>query len=262
MSEDRLTIVVAGRDGPVAVASFLSVVRDALGILQDVDASISGQAGVTLDWRIVDASMGSPLSLTIEAGAASEPSIAPQVILACIDGLRALDAGGGQAPRYFREGSLRGAKSLVATLNNDVERISLIAPWGDQVSPSQHVAANVDQLLPKAHEELGSFTGRLETLSKHGRPYFAIWDDLRGQRIECVIPPEKLGEAHDAFDHRVAVFGNVRYSGADRPVSIKVQQIRPLKDQSELPQAGDLEGINITDGVDPTEYVRRLRDAG
>jgi len=34
-----------------------------------------------------------------------------------------------------------------------------------------------------------------------------------------------------------------------------------MKEKADIPQFADLEGIDITDGVDPTEYIGRLRDA-
>ena len=39
-----------------------------------------------------------------------------------------------------------------------------------------------------------------------------------------------------------------------------VRDVRILENRENLPQLDDLQGINITGGIDSAEYVRRLRD--
>jgi hypothetical protein len=157
--------------------------------------------------------------------------------------------------------SLQKAKELVSVLNDGIQRIALGTPWEDPVVPTQHLAANADALLPKPHEEHGSMEGRLETLSVHGGSTFAIWDAMSGQRIECHFPSTMLPEAQEAFNRRVLVSGIIRYSSEGRAKSIIVEKLRPLRGQEELPQIDAIQPINITDGTDSAEYVRRLRDA-
>jgi hypothetical protein len=98
---------------------------------------------------------------------------------------------------------------------------------------------------------------------RHGVPArgsgFTLSEAVTGARVPCRFPPEQLAEARVASGNRVALFGRIRYSRAGTPLSISVEQIRRLRAQSELPQARDLEGINLTGGTDPVDYVRSLR---
>ena len=259
MDQDRLTIRMTGKGEFISLASFLSVAESTLELLKDIDASISGSRRGSVEWRIADVSLNSPLTLTVFADTQNGTNAGREVIEVCTYGLRQVERSADVIPAYFSNEALEHAKKIVAPLNDDVERVALIGPSGDTVTPSQRLAANVDDLLPKEHDELGSVEGKLETLSIHGGTTFAIWEVLTGARVECRFPPEMLDEAHAAFRHRVSVSGRIRYSRTGRPLSIRVEHIRILRSSSELPQARDLEGIDITGGIDPAEYVRRLR---
>ncbi len=113
-------------------------------------------------------------------------------------------------------------------------------------------------------EDGATLIGKLETVTVHGgKPAFFIYDPLTGEKIICHIPEDRMAEAKDALDthpHRVSVTGKVKYNRAGKPISIEVADFTPLRDRHELPQMKDLEGIDLTGGVDPTEYIRRLRD--
>jgi hypothetical protein len=114
---------------------------------------------------------------------------------------------------------------------------------------------NIDFL----HEEIGTIEGKLETLTVRGSRKFNIWDRVTDRRVECSFPKDMLQEAIAAFAQRVAVHGRVRYSASGDPIRIAVEELRRLRSQEELPQAKDLEGIDLAGGEDPVDYVRRLR---
>jgi len=264
MSDDRLTIRVSGTDDLIPVASFLSVVSNTLEILRDIDAVVSHHREGTLDWRIADVSLSSPLQLTIVAEGEAETDSGREVLTVFTDSLRRIQEGTDRAPAYWTVEALERARNLTPITDNGIAEISFVTPWAAPVTPSADLRARVDRLLPREHEELGTVVGTLETLSKHEGATFRIWDVLTKAGVLCVIPPEMLPQAHEAFGKRVAVRGRIRYRADGKPKRITVysaQDLRPLREQSELPQARDLEAINITDGVDPSEYVRRLRDA-
>ena len=63
--ENVLTIRVAGRDDDLSLSSFLSVMRDSLNILREIDAQLSDTGRDTLKWKITDVRMSSPLSITV-----------------------------------------------------------------------------------------------------------------------------------------------------------------------------------------------------
>jgi hypothetical protein len=260
MSEGQLTIQLTGTAETISVASFLSVIDSAVDLLQDIDAAMSRKRKGTVSWSIAAASMSSPLQVTIAGTSEAEPVMVDEIIRFSMEGLRRLEADGQVAPTYFTDETLEDAKELVSVLNADIARIRFTAPSVEPVTPTQRVAASVDELLPVEREELGTFVGVLETLTVRGKTRFMIWDVITGTRIECLIPRQKLDEAHRAFNKRVAVYGLVRYARTGKPKSIQVRDLRVKRGWDDMVRAADLPVIDITRGVDPTEYVRRLRD--
>jgi hypothetical protein len=261
MITDRITIVLTSATEFVPVASVIEVIESATGILHDVGSNISQRSGGALEWQIAEISMASPLRIAMFAEDEEDPALPAETVRATTRGLRQIEESPDARPAFFDAGTLEKAKRLVSVLNNGVTRITIADPWTEPVIPSQRLAANVDELLPKEHEEIGSCEGRIESLSIHGRTTFGIWDAVTGRAVECRFPQELYQEAYSLFGQRVLVTGLVRYSRAGGPKVVRVESIRRLRSQSELPQARDLEGIDITGGLDPAEYVRRNRDA-
>lgn len=73
------------------------------------------------------------------------------------------------------------------------------------------------------------------------------------------------GISEDAATHnlqRVSVTGQITTDDLGNPVSIEVEKIEQLPDESECPQMEDLQAmdIDITGGVDSAAHVRRLRE--
>jgi len=243
-NDDRLTITLTGEEEFIEVAPFLSVVENTVAILREIDIAISDTHKMMTDWRIGAVSLNSPLAFTVVADSrANQVQMGRQILDVCLSGFRQIEAGTKCTPAYFTEEALERAKKVVSTLNNGIARIAISTPWGKPFVASQHMAATIDKLLPKEHDELGTLEGKLETLSVHGNLSFAIWDVMTGARIECRFPENMLAEAHEAFTHRVAVYGKVRYSRTGKPKTISVQELKRLRSQGELMQAKDLETL-------------------
>ncbi len=240
MGEDEITITLTGKTEFISVGSFLEVVQNSLGILRELDAAISGHSA-SVKWRISAASLNSPLAVTIFPDNPTDMGIGRDILNDYTKGLRQVEQDDKHVPSHFNEAALEYAKKLVSVLNDDITRIAFTTPWDKPVVPSQRVAANVDKLLPKEHDELGTFEGNLETLSVHGGTTFLIWDVVTGYRIECRFPSDMYEDAYAAFTKRVAVYGRIRFSRHGKPKYVVVEKLRQLRSQSELPQAKDLE---------------------
>lgn len=130
---------------------------------------------------------------------------------------------------------------------------------GFSVWPSSRTVAHVDQILQYS-ESHTTFEGVIESVTVHEVRRFNIYDNLRGRRIECYFSSDLLQQVREQFGRRVQVYGVGRFDRAGEPVSMRVEELIARRPKEELPQFSDLEGINFTNGVNPTEYVRGLRD--
>jgi hypothetical protein len=258
MAENELIIRVTGKGKYIPVASFVAVVQNTLTILREVDAELSEQRLGSLTWRISNVSLNSPLEMTIFAEPNADLDVSRDVVEVITTGLRQIDSSPDSIPAFFTPRALEGAKRLVSVLNDGIERIALRSPQGELVTPTQRVAANVDELI-QDYEELTTFEGPLEAVTLRGKRIFYIWDPIDG-RISCRFPEDMLDEVRTLLGHRASVYGRARFSSTGKPLFIQVEEVERLPSQEELPKVKNLKPINITNGLDSVEYVRRQRD--
>jgi len=261
MSDDHLTITVAGQQGVVVLDDFLSILQDTRDILSDIDGAMYPQGGGVVRWELSRMAFGSPPTLGVCAQVNGSAEVVRRELEAFAEGLVALETDGSYIPPYFARPTLVKARSLVGPLRNSIGSIEFATMEGRVAAPSLRLAEHVDALLPQKRIGFGSVYGRLETLTQHQGTSFRVWD-ASGRSVLCSIPPELLPEAKVHFGERVVVHGEVQYGDEGLPERIKVQQVRWVKEPRDLPRFRDLEGIDITGGVDSVEYVRGVRDGG
>lgn len=261
MQEPSLTIEVVGKGGIVPVGDFVSLVGDTLSALREIDRHLSTRKEATVSWVISKVSMDSPLRLTMSAACPGRlrPAVGA-VIGAYMAALKGMEAGGEAIPQCVTHEALVHMARAVGRVGDSVERVTYTAD-GRSVTPTRSAAEHMAQVVGGSVERRATVEGRLEMLSIHGGYTFNVYEPISGRRVACSFPGEMLDQAREAFSQRVRVSGTARFTRDGVPLSMRVERMERLREQHELPQASDLEGINITDGMDPTEYVGMLRDA-
>ncbi|MBX3386410.1 MAG: hypothetical protein KF768_07555 [Phycisphaeraceae bacterium] len=261
------TILVEGRDGGVPAERFVDVIHKVLAVLRELDSKSSGDGKPSIHWNITRATSNSPLTLTLEANVpARRRDTSRTVFKSYMRGMRKLESGKG-VPSDFDDDTLREARALLGLLDRGVARMEFAGPGEEAVSPTLRSAALIDEFMGRRaayHLSETAIEGSLETVTIHGGEAFDVFDQLTGTRVRCILPDGQIGEAVSALGKRVAVSGRAKFSDKGRPISIEVEEIRVLRDKSELPAASDFEGdgkLDITGGMDSADFVRRIRDA-
>ena len=256
-----ISIVLKGKEDYVALGSFLKAGDALKTILEELDAVLSETPHARIRWALSNLSLGSAAAEVTGTVAEGQADHTPALIAACVDGLAQVDEGVVRPP-HFTDSVLKGAKSLTAVLQEDVERI-IVARAAKHVTVTQRVAANVDELLGATYVAPSYIEGRLEAISIHDRRIFAVWEPIHNWRIECRFPQDMLEEVRDALGNRVSVKGNVRFDARDKPLSVQADSMYVFPDEDALPSTKDLIGLDpdFTSGQDSVEYVRRMRDA-
>lgn len=274
LTSPTITLRVAGQAGEIDVEAFLAVFKLTIAVLQELNKEASEFGAPNLQWRITAAGMSSPFFATMHGvGISPEANaLAPRVVQAFVSGIGQL----GQAdtcPRLFTESALRSTNHLARTFARGITRIEFSSN-GDVAVADQAVAENAERALRKIelenakragrYVEYGELEGQMKELSElAGRDKIVIADDLTGKKTPCYFRGEALEEkARGAWKRRVVVTGEItvdRQTGD--PVGVLVDEIRVLGGRSELPQIDDLVGMDISDGLESSEYVRSLRDA-
>jgi hypothetical protein len=261
--DDVLRLTVTGKNNGVAADSLASIVLEMTHILQELDAQISKKNSGTLDWMITHIQMSSPLSMYIKPEKhRKERYYGGRVIAAYMKGLAAIE-NKAESPAHFSDRALASAKKMVAVLKNGVNDLTFQYNQHPSVSPSLRVAAHVDTIIatrPDQFFQRTSLEGVLDLISIRGEPIAQMAVTRTKERVVCKMSKAQIEKTLSVFGHRVTIHGRVKYTKEGKPEEIEVGQIRRLS-KDRPPSFGDLEGINITGGIDPTEYVRRLRDA-
>jgi hypothetical protein len=242
----------------LTLTSFLKAAEALKLLLAELDTAISGEASATLPWAISELSMGSATIGVTRVTADDEPNRGPAVIAACVRGVAQVEREAVR-PQYFSDKALEATKDLSALLVGEVGQVS-IRGAGQQVSITQHVAANVDEVLGSTYVAPASVEGRLDLISIHRRRVFAVWEPLEQRRVECHFPEDMLEQVRGALGKRVLVVGEVRYTASGDPVSVQVESIRVFPEEGALPPTRELAGLDpeFTGGMDSAQYVRGM----
>lgn len=272
-----LKIKVEGETKGIPVDSFLELLEQTISILRDLDASISETQNGNLDWEIVEASLNSPLSLSVAPRSYLGINNGDEVINAYLNGVRELNKGEKVLPIFFTEEALKKAKTLTGVFTQGITKISFSSDNGDDIITTtkqtfENVGTVLDEISNEVEftlsrfsrvEEQATLVGRLEVVSVHGKqPHFVIYDPLTRKKIDCFFDEENFEEIQAMLSlepYRVEVIGKARYDKNGNPLSIQVEHFRKIKNQGDLPQFKDLADIDLTNGINPTEYIQRLR---
>lgn len=262
MSENILTITIAGKDEDIDVRAFLSVVKNAVSILTDLDET-SAPDSSRLKWVVTHVSKSSPLKMRMAGIERGGGSTYRGVVDKFLAGMRSLESGE-YKPAEFTDTMMDRALSIVRPLNNSVASVVFSDESSEPIAVTQHVAANVNRFrLPDTYAEFSELEGELGQISVHKAPYqFCIYDPLTDKGIPCVFDTEDLEKVRDALKERIRVTGLITYKrSTDSPMLVAVDDWIRLPKDGELVSIEQLHaaGISLTHGRKSEEVIADLR---
>ncbi len=260
-SGNILTIMVTPRKDGVPLPTLLRSLGQSLKILREIDERVSSTSRPTLEWLVVSASYNSPLTFRIMGRKRIDAPDPGRVVDTYLSALNELENGG--EPEGFSESAMESAKDIATLILRDgVSSVEFSAPGQPSVSPSRKLVENVENIIRKRYyHEDAVLEGKLETVSIHGETHFVIYDILTNHPTKCVIDEGLMRNSLKEIGRRVQVEGKVKYNRSGRPMMMEARSMKPLRESADLPQFAEGQSINITNGVESSKYVRRLRDA-
>jgi hypothetical protein len=170
------------------------------------------------------------------------PEIRPKVISTALkNGLKVLK--GGAKPEMLSSRALERVKSLADLSDRRGFNISIIMGKNKPQEISSKIRASLDDILRVLYFEVGTIEGHLRILAKRKRLEVEVVDDISKHLVHCIITPDQLEDAKEAFDRRVSVSGLIHYRADGTPVSIEVEEIFRFPFNRELPHHNDVRGI-------------------
>lgn len=256
--EQPMTITVAPKEmGRLRLSALTNVVNELVSAVRELEASKYEDESRPADWFVVGANVlpAGAIAFDLVPDAARASTIANRFRI----GLGRL-AAGKEAPSEFGAEVLRHTYKALEYLDDGVASFNVTTPKGTtQASPA--LKSRVSRLVLPAYQEWTTIDGELKRIEwEDTRPRFVIVHALSGRRIRCEFAIEDLEKAKAAFPHRVEVRGMLRYNAMRQPVSIDIEEFTQIPDEHDLPSLDDLRGLNITGGLAPTEFIRRMRD--
>lgn len=105
------------------------------------------------------------------------------------------------------------------------------------------VARTIREDWRSDYADFGTIEGRLDTIQDRGALQIQIRDVIFRQAVRCQIPDDMLPRVFESFRKRVEASGIIHFRRNGVPISIDVENITTLPDDSELPTAADVKGI-------------------
>lgn len=266
MTDNVLTVTIAGRAEDIEVSAFLTIVKNTVALLRDIEAQKS-RGAPRLRWLVTSLSKSSPAKLRM-AGVDEHPrgggGSGLPVVESFLEGMKLLESGA-RRPEEFTDIMLERATNIVRPLNSSVARLIFSDDQATDVVPvSQHIAANVDRFrLPDRYSEYGEVEGTLDALHVHKPPYeFFIYDPLTDHKTACHFDPDDFEAIRAHVKERIRVNGLITYRRRDDvPISVLVDDWLPIPRDENLPSIEDLHaaGINITGSRKSEDVIAELR---
>jgi hypothetical protein len=258
-----LLLRIEGEPKSITMSAFLIAVNNWVKVLADLDSGISGYPKGSLEWVVTDLATGSLQVAVASRSKLEDVDFGTEVERAQIVGLRLLE-NEGLTPPYMTEAGIQSAKRMLKLIGNQgVTGLRIVNPSDkEEVQLSARASAHIDQLLPVRQHSIGSVEGKLEMISVHGsKPQFLVYHHRTHKAVRCIFEEGMLDEVKDALGHRVIASGEVLLNAKDEPVRLKLERLRRLRSENELPSIAMITGIdpNFTGDLTTSDYLRSIR---
>lgn len=259
MAASDIIITVQGESEEVPARGFVEAISNSLEVLSELDSAISQKRAGTLRWVIGSLKYESPAVVTLRALPISEEvDVSAEVAQSYIEGLRVLQEGK-NLPPIFSEAALNATKRL-ARIQEGIKAVK-VRHKKETIQITERLAVNIEELVSRTYESVGSIEGALEMVTIHSQRYFRVYEPVHGRGVVCYFPAELLETVKASLGGRVVVSGRLRSDQLGKPESITVADLRALPEEEKLPRPSELRGLvkGMTAGEKAEDYLRKLR---
>lgn len=226
-------------DANVTPEQFMVAARAFFGYVDEVARSIA--PGAVPKWKVM-LREGRNL-LAVEPVRSAVPAVVEAVYLRADEGVRQLADGNLQASR-LPEPALKHLKTLselTEARGNPVPLRFWVRRQPIQVN--QEIGRVIREDWRADYKDYGTVEGRLTAIQEQGTLQLLLKDEWLRQTIRCYVPEDQLPDAFANFRHRVEISGIIHYRRNGTPISVEVEAILRLPDDSELPSSEDVRGL-------------------
>jgi hypothetical protein len=233
-----LTLEIGGNLSP---DRFMAAARAFFGCVEEVSKSVAPQ-GEEPGW-IVRTREGSHL-LGVDPAPGVPPAILKAVYARVKHGVEQLAAGQIDTAR-LPDAAIRHLKTLAELSDRPRRNPIQVRLWIEKRPNAigHDIAKTILESWGEDYRDFGTIEGKLEAIQDRNSLQIRVFDALLKQTVLCHVSEDKLQEAFTNFRKRVEISGIIHYRRNGTPVSIDVESIEALPDDSELPSLDDVRGI-------------------
>jgi hypothetical protein len=262
----HLQFEIKGDLGNISVATFMSGVNYAFGILRDFDAAISGLRGGSLRWYISDFREHNGLLIGVDSRLKESLSkmhiqdVSVPVARSFIEGFNDLEHRA-VTPPYMSEFGLIKVQNMVSLIGRNGAKGFRVSDPEQSIDVTSATSEHIKQLLPIKRTAIGSIEGTLEQISVHKIPRFVVYHAITKHAVTCEFDLDKfIDKVNRALGKRVNVAGVLKKNFKGETTRISVENIRIMSESSLIPTAAQgWQEPEFIDAPDSAEMLRRIR---
>lgn len=240
-------------NGDITLSDFSKVMAHFTDLIDELSSDIGRPAEI--EWEIAKLEGGSATAVIV--GKSPDLAAVEKVVQAYETIGKAIESNG---PIPYSQRISRQARAITEVLNGKITSIEMRTEEFEAVI---HQSVYYEEEF-KTDYSFGTVTGKVETLSKHGRMRFVLYDTLFNRAVNCYLSKDQEYLMLDAWDKRIMVSGKIfRDPTSDRPLEIRDINYIEVKDEVQPGTFLQVEGIIPWKEGDeyPEEIIRRYRDA-
>lgn len=251
MPKDTLALILHGE---VSLEDFAEAIERLSALVENLTREVAFSSDI--EWEIAQLKSSSPT--TIVKGISKNLIDVEKVIQAYGIVGQAMEM---DKPIPYSEAVAREARAISGILNGKITSVEFKTDDYEAIVEKPLT----DEESAEKDYSIGTVTGYVETLSKHGRLRFIIYDMLFGRAVICYLSDKFEKEMLDAWDRRVSVAGKV-YRDPDTGRPEEIRDINYIKVHEEVPPGAFMAAQGVLPWKEgdelPEQIIRRLRDAG
>lgn len=260
----RLRLTIRGQPGQISINSFITVIKESLAILRELDRAVSHEQLGTLRWVVSDLGLGSTYVEAESRVIRGDEDFGPRVHQYFVNGVSQVEREA-ITPALFSVDSIKNIRKIVRSFGKDgVDSLLISLPEVNKETSLTHESEkNLQALVGVHHKSSGAVEGRLELVSLH-RPYrrFNVYHAITQRAIKCNLPEYLEEQVIKSLGRRVIASGTVSYNIKGEPLSVQVDNLRTLRKEEDLPSIEDILGMapDFTDDLSTEDFLETLRN--
>lgn len=252
--------VELGKKNRITLREFIDALKNLLGVLEDLDSTISREQRGSITWEVSFLQKESPPVVGI-TGVPRRPvvvDISESVEKQLFENAILLNRSA-ERNQFFSDSALNRLKHVAAK----TKRLGPITVYTNREQErreaviSETTLQNVQQLTGVKYSAFGSISGSLDSITVHRHDEFRIWDENTGKPVRCKFDRAYEDKIKDALRSKVVVSGIIHANNFGFPISIDVEDVQPVSREAK-PTIKEMSGLvdDFTEGKSLRDYLK------